>query len=329
MDMQRTRVKAKSLFTKVHKYSGAWNIMKTKGEKLAQKLGNMPPNILTPNNYLDRLVDLDLFNSKLLESEDSVGSIAVSAGSHPADEGFVYEINTKTKGTVLVGKGITFDTGGYSLKGDAHMVGMKYDMMGSAVVLGAMIDLDNKHHVTAELCISENRVGPNAIVPDSVLFYPDGTKVIVEDTDAEGRLVLADGILRARTLKAKTIVTVATLTGAIVSALGNNHVGVFVTSDKLAEQALLAFKGTGLNGWRMPFLEEESKKAMKRPGGAITNLNHKHRMPGHSYAASFLKHFARNTPFIHLDMAGVGDDDNGARIEMVKVLVNLVKILDK
>lgn len=298
--------------------------MKTKGEKLAKKLGEMEPNVLTPHSYGFTLAKLGFVH---FVDEDAVGSTAVSSGSTPENFGYVAVSTGKKLGRVaLVGKGITYDTGGYSLKPSKYMLGMKFDMMGSASVLGAMVD---GAPATAYLCVAENRVSSTALLPESVITYPDGTKVIVENTDAEGRLVLADGILLAIKDNAKVIVTVATLTGAIVAALGKHTVGAFVTDDKHWELVQKAFKDEPIGVWRMPFLVEDAKKEWKRPGNKISNCEMGGKTPGASYAASFLKHFAKDTPLIHLDIAGVADDKGVAKTDMVRILNKLAKLLDK
>lgn len=301
--------------------------MKTKGEKLAFKLGEMAPNILTPFSYGELLLHLGFTD---VSHTESVGCGAVGLGSTKQEQGHLMEKVLHKGDIALVGKGITFDTGGYSIKAYQHMVGMKYDMMGSAVVLGAMIDLENDvHSLQAQLCIAENRVSSTALMPDSEIIYADGTTVIVTDTDAEGRLVLADGIIRAKKNGAKVIVTVATLTGACVAALGADTVGVFASSDSLASKALSAINSTKtIRGWRMPFLDDKAKKKMYK-GKKLINWKHARDLPGHSYAASFLQHFAGDTPFIHLDIAGVatvGEHDK-ARTEMVIALTRLVEEL--
>lgn len=301
--------------------------MKTKGEKIAFKLGEMASNKLTPFTY-----GLELgrkYGFSRIPSTESVGSRAVSEGSIDIDSGFVAEKIQKAGKIALVGKGITFDTGGYSIKPYAGMVGMKYDMMGSAVSLGALVDLGPTADVQVHLCVAENRISSTALLPDSELVYADGTVVIVTDTDAEGRLVLADGIIRARKNGAKVIITTATLTGAVVAALGEQTVGVFSNNDTLAAEAIKAIDSTGIKGWRMPFLDSKAIKKLYK-GTKLINWQSGHDLPGHSYAASFLAHFAKDTPFLHLDIAGVATESHHskARTEMVVALTKLVKALE-
>lgn len=302
---------------------------KTKGQKLAQRLGNLAPNHLDPVKYFEVL---SAFDEDYIGYDPSLspGCQAVGQGSNE-DNLYHSAVHILGKDTHdgnmwLVGKGITFDSGGYSIKSHKNMHEMKYDMMGSASVLGALYDLDFPVGVNGALCISENRVSHSAILPGHEIRYTNGKNVIVEDTDAEGRLVLADGILEAKRFNAKLIITVATLTGAIISALGKNTVGVFSNDFSMAEKVVDSFKETGVDGWYMPILEKEILKHLTRPGNKLSNYTFE-QVPGHSMAATFLKQFVGDTHWIHLDMAGVGHNAHGARSEMVKVLTNLVNNL--
>jgi leucyl aminopeptidase len=311
----------------------------TEGEKLAKKLGEMSGSELTPFEYQKYM---EQYGYKMEHDTDiAAGCRAVSRGSSMEDYGYLAHKVSKTLGGVaLVGKGITFDTGGYSLKSDKHMVGMHMDMMGSALVLGAGIDLRDTENLSTYLCIASNMVSDRSMLPGSEILYKGENKktiheVVVNDTDAEGRLVLADGILQARWAKHKVIITVATLTGAIVNALGKNTFGYFTTHDVLDGVVRSAIdnakeEGTSeIDGWRMPFLEEESLKAMKQ-GKKLLNYRYGSGVPGASYAASFLKQFVGDVPFIHLDIAGVADKDGLiARVDMVSILKHLVKSINQ
>lgn len=307
---------------------------KTKGRILAERLGNDAPNELTPSRYKDILEHS--LGYTIESGYYTTACRAVSLGSTPENEGFTASkvIGNPKKGIkypAFIGKGITFDSGGYSIKPSKGMSSMKFDMMGSAVIAGAVLDLNDNKEVPllSVLCVSENRIGSNAMLPGHKIEYQKGTTIIVEDTDAEGRLVLTDGILLAKNRgTASVIVTVATLTGAIIGALGENTVGAFCTSDEhwlLVEEA---FKGQGVGVWRMPFLEEETKAEMVINKKTIKNCVHGSKVPGASYAASFLKHFVGDTPFIHLDIAGVDSKDGKARSELVNVLSKLAGLLN-
>lgn len=301
----------------------------TKGQKIARELGDMPPNVLNPDTYRHHIYRHVSETAYVypLTPEWTVGTQAVNLGSNT--EASVVEFGSGDpvdSDVFLIGKGITFDSGGYSIKPSRSMHEMQYDMMGSAVVLGAMVDSNFPSNVTAIIPIAENRISSNAMLPGHVIEYKDGTRVVVENTDAEGRLLLADGIIRAVHHRPKVIITVATLTGAVVGALGSNTVGVFSTDSSLAALALEAFQGSGIAGWTLPMLEKECLKAITRPRGLISN-SASPGVPGHSSAATFLNQFTDGITLLHLDIAGVAWDKKGARTEMVLVLCNLLKKL--
>ncbi len=204
----------------------------------------------------------------------------------------------------LVGKGITFDSGGISIKPADGMEKMKYDMCGAATMTGAMRAialLKPKVRVIAVLCCCENMPDANAQKPGDVQFAMNGKSIEVLNTDAEGRLVLADGLCYARQLGATHIIDAATLTGAVVVALGYTNVGVFTNNDEFAGQLEKAAQRSGEKMWRLPVDAEyfdhikseiaDIKNTGGRWGGAIT-------------AAMFLKEFVEETPWIHLDIAG-------------------------
>ena len=212
--------------------------------------------------------------------------------------------NSKKKPIVLVGKGITFDSGGLSLKPPSSMESMKIDMGGAAAVLGtilAVAKLKPKVPVHGLLALAENMPGGRAIRPGDVITGAAGRSVEINNTDAEGRLVLADTLHFATTLKPARIVDMATLTGAIMVALGQHTTGLFSNQDALAEEMLRCAKEAGEDFWHMPLNEAlrdglksdvaDTKNTGPRFGGAIT-------------AALFLKDFTKDLPWVHLDIAG-------------------------
>lgn len=217
----------------------------------------------------------------------------------------------------LVGKGITFDTGGLSLKPAASMLGMKTDMTGAATSLAALraiAALGLPVRVTAWLCITDNMPSGRAIRPGDVLRQLDGTTVEVTNTDAEGRLVLADGLVAASREHPDVIIDVATLTGAIVAALGHRHTGVF-GDDATVADFLAAAGSVDELAWHMP-MPEYLEDAMDSPIADLQNANLSDRMGGASYAGLFLQHFigrasdaedAPRIPWVHLDIAGSGE----------------------
>jgi leucyl aminopeptidase len=233
----------------------------------------------------------------------------VSQGSEepPALIVLRYEPEGVTEGPVLglVGKGITFDTGGISIKPGDNMEKMKYDMAGGAAMLGAMRAialLKPKVRVIAIVCASENMPDGKAYKPGDVLTAMSGKTIDIINTDAEGRLVLADGLTYARKLGATHLIDAATLTGAIGVALGKINAGVFSNEDATFEKFNSALATSGEKFWRMP-LGEEYADLIKSDIADIKNTGG--RYGGASTAAEFLKVFAEDTPWIHLDIAGL------------------------
>jgi leucyl aminopeptidase len=204
----------------------------------------------------------------------------------------------------LVGKGITFDTGGISIKPSDGMEKMKYDMAGGAAMLGAMRAialLKPKVRVICIVCATENMPSGKAQKPGDVQIAMSGKSIEIINTDAEGRLVLADGLAYARQLGCTHLVDAATLTGAVVVALGHANAGVFASDDPLYERFRKAVEQAGEKFWRLP-LGEEYLDAMRSNIADLQNTGG--RWGGASTAAAFLKEFAEDTPWLHLDIAG-------------------------
>ena len=204
----------------------------------------------------------------------------------------------------LVGKGITFDTGGISIKPADGMEKMKYDMAGGATMIGAMRAialLKPKVKVTAIICATENMPSGKAQKPGDVQIAMSGKSIEIINTDAEGRLVLADGLCYARQLGCTHMVDAATLTGAVVVALGYVNAGIFASDDQMYERFAQANKQAGEKMWRLP-LDDEYKDIIKSNIADIVNSGG--RWGGAISAAMFLKEFAEETPWIHLDIAG-------------------------
>ncbi|MBS1673725.1 MAG: leucyl aminopeptidase [Actinobacteria bacterium] len=239
----------------------------------------------------------------------------------------------------LVGKGITFDTGGLSLKPPASMVGMKTDMAGAASILAAtraVASIGLPIHVTAWLCIADNMPSGTAIRPGDVLRFADGQTAEVLNTDAEGRLVLADGLVAASRELPDTIVDVATLTGAIIVALGMRHTGVFGDDDTVQE-LLAAASAAGEPAWPMP-LPDHMEDELKSPIADMVNSKIGDPAGGSLFAGLFLRRFvgrvsddadAARIPWAHLDIAGssehkgapYGFTDKGATGAIVRTLI--------
>jgi len=204
----------------------------------------------------------------------------------------------------LVGKGVTFDTGGISIKPADGMEKMKYDMAGAATMIGAMRAialLKPKVKVTAIICATENMPSGKAQKPGDVQIAMSGKSIEIINTDAEGRLILADGLCYARQLGCTHLVDAATLTGAVVVALGYVNAGIFASDDQMYERFAKANKEAGEKMWRLP-LDDEYKEGIKSNIADIVNSGG--RWGGAISAAMFLKEFAEDTPWIHLDIAG-------------------------
>ncbi len=204
----------------------------------------------------------------------------------------------------LVGKAVTFDTGGISIKPADGMEKMKYDMAGGATMIGAMRAialLKPKVKVTAIICATENMPSGKAQKPGDVQIAMSGKSIEIINTDAEGRLVLADGLCYARQLGCTHLVDAATLTGAVVVALGYVNAGIFASDDQMYERFSNATKQAGEKMWRLP-LDDEYKEVIK--SNIADMVNSGGRYGGAISAAMFLKEFAEDTPWIHLDIAG-------------------------
>lgn len=256
----------------------------------------------------DPKIKTQIFDKKRLEKEKFGLLLAVSRGSSVDPKLIIaeYKGNPKSKDlTVIVGKGVTFDTGGLNLKGTGFMEQMKCDMGGAAVALGvlsAASKLKLKHNIAIVIPACENAIGPASYKPGDVYAGYSGKTVEIGNTDAEGRLILADALSYAvKHLKPSRIIDVATLTGAIEIALGNEVTGLFSNNDALSDSIVRAGTVTFERVWRLPIFDEYRDQLRSdiadirnhggRPGGAIT-------------AAIFLKEFVENTPWAHLDIAG-------------------------
>ena len=240
----------------------------------------------------------------------------------------------KGRHLVLVGKTITYDTGGYSLKNPAGMKGMKYDMCGGAAVLGAMkaiADAKLPVRVTGLLPAAENMVSDEGYRPDDIITMYDGTTVEVTNTDAEGRLVLADALAYAcDRLKPTEIIDLATLTGGVVVALGNFCAGMFCEHDRLRGAIECAASGADEKVWQLPVWDAH-REFMRSPVADILNSNPK-RLAHPIQGAAFLSYFVdREIPWAHLDIAGVASVESdpvtgpGATGWGVRLLYNLVR----
>jgi leucyl aminopeptidase len=291
------------------------------GVLTARSLVNEPANILTPEVFAERAKALEALGVEVTTlDEDAMKALGmgaflgVSQGSVKPGRIVILRWNglgpdapEGHQPLAFVGKGVTFDTGGISIKGASGMEDMKGDMAGAACVTGLMQALAGrkaKVDVIGALGLVENMPGPDAQRPGDIVTSMSGQTIEIINTDAEGRLVLADVCWYVQDkFKPKFIVDLATLTGAILVALGQEHAGLFSNNDELSEHLTAAGKATGEKVWRMPLAPAydkliDSKFAdMKNSGG---------RHAGSIAAAHFIQRFVNNTPWAHLDIAGMG-----------------------
>lgn len=262
-------------------------------------------------------VEVTVLDEAELEAQGYGGIVGVGRGSDRPPRLVRLEYNPAAgRHVAIVGKGITFDTGGLSLKPAGSMVGMKYDMCGAAVALAvvrAAAQMSLPVRVSAYLCIADNMPSGRATRPGDVLTALDGTTIEVLNTDAEGRLVLADGLVAASRENPDLLIDVATLTGAITVALGTRHAGVMGDDDAVAEY-LDAAAGAGEPAWRLP-LPDHMRDDLDSPIADLVNAKIGDPAGGSLFAGLFLQHFvgrvgdeadAARIPWVHLDIAGVG-----------------------
>jgi leucyl aminopeptidase len=285
-------------------------------QNFTRELVNEPSNRMTPSMLAERAKTMaqevglkcEVYGADKIK-ELKMGafwSVAQGSDEPPALIILKYEPAGAPEKPVLglVGKGITFDTGGISIKPADGMEKMKYDMAGGAAMLGAMRAialLKPKVKVTMIVCAAENMPSGKAQKPGDVQIAMSGKSIEIINTDAEGRLVLADGLFYARQLGCTHLVDAATLTGAVVVALGYVNAGIFANDDQLYDRFHTAEDKAGEKFWRMP-LDEEYKDVIKSSIADIVNSGG--RWGGAVTAAMFLKEFAEDTPWLHLDIAG-------------------------
>ena len=314
---------------------------------IARDMVNEPANYMTPANMAEKAKELaEAYGLKLdvLEREQmqelGMGALlGVAQGSRQPPKFIVLNYrgaDSDEADVALVGKGITFDSGGISLKPSAGMGDMKGDMAGGAAVMAAMAaiaQLKPKINVMALVGATENLPGGSALKPADVLTAMGGKTIEVENTDAEGRLTLADALGYAKKEGAKQIVDVATLTGAMTIALGTICTGAFTNNQELVNRVIAAGAEAGEKIWQMP-MYKEYKEQNKSDVADIRNTGG--RAAGSITAAQFVGEFAGDTPWVHLDIAGTSMSDKersylvkGATGVPVRTLVNLVLSLAK
>ena len=305
------------------------------GMALAKDLGNLPGNVCTPTYLAEQALSLakthKSIKTTVLEEKDmkklGMGSLlSVTQGSAEPAKLITMEYHgadKKQKPVVLVGKGITFDSGGISLKPGAEMDEMKYDMCGAASVLGTMqaiAEMGLKLNVLGIIPSSDNMPSGTSTKPGDIVTSMSGQTIEILNTDAEGRLVLCDALTYAARFEPDTVIDIATLTGACIIALGHVASGLYSNQDKLAQELLAAGEQTQDRAWHMPLWEEyqsqldsnfaDMQNIGGRPAGSIT-------------AACFLARFTKEYRWAHLDIAGTAwksGKDKGATGRPVPLL---------
>lgn len=286
------------------------------GTCIARDLVNTPGNLLTPTHLAEKAIEIaerhgmeySILERAEMEKLGMGALLAVAQGSEQPPKMIVIKYKGQQNWDnvlAFVGKGLTFDTGGISLKPSANMDEMKMDMGGSASVLGAMEvigRLKPNCNILAVIPSSENMPNGNALKPGDVITSLSGKTIEVKNTDAEGRLILADGITYAKQLGASYIVDLATLTGAVLVALGDCTTGAVTNNEELMIEVLESAQEAGELMWRLPNFEPY-KEMLKTSEVADLN-NSPGRLAGSITAGLFLGEFAEDTPWVHLDIAG-------------------------
>lgn len=293
------------------------------GVRLARNLANMPANKLNADllarealSFSKKLgIKTIVFKKTEIERHKMGGLLAVNQGSKNEPRFIIMEYNLEKRKLpciVLVGKGVTFDTGGISLKPSANMDEMKMDMSGAAAVIATMqtiARLKLSVRLIGLVPATDNMPSGSALCPGDIIHISNGKTVEVENTDAEGRLILADALVYAQRYKPHGIIDVATLTGAVVVALGQHATGMMGTSDELKLKLKAAGEKSFERVCELP-LYDEYEKQIKSDVADVKNLGGK--WAGAVTAAMFLKHFVGNYPWVHLDIAGTAIlEENG------------------
>jgi len=305
--------------------------------KYIQKLGNMPSNVLTPSRMvkeakkLHKNIKVTSLNEEELIEMGANLLVGVGQGSQEESHLITMEYNgtkKKSKPIVLIGKGVTFDSGGISIKPSRNMQYMKYDMLGAATVMAtiqACAKLELSVHVVALVPTVENMPSHNAIKPGDVLTSLSGKTVETHNTDAEGRLILADALTYAEKFNPEVVIDVATLTGAALYALGPYATAVLGNDQELIDRLIAAGDKTEDYAWQLPLWEEHSKVVKGQKGVAdLKNIPSK-AGPGTTTAAAFLWEFADQYRWAHLDIACTASDGDKVTGRSVKMLIEYIK----
>ncbi len=353
---RKTKLKAVTLLTSEKKtHQKKWETVVNESLKVTtainymRDLVNEAPNILNSETYAKEIekdakklknVKVKVLGKAELKKEKMGMFLAVNAGSayEPQLVHLTYtpsKATSKTKHIALVGKGLTFDTGGYSLKPGASMMNMKFDMAGSATVYAAFraaVELQLPIKISCFLGMTDNAVSSLATMPDSIVTARNGKTVEILNTDAEGRLVLGDVVNYACDVNPDAIIDAATLTGAVLVSLGSEVCGLFSNNDKLTKDLLASAKNADEYMWQLPMIEEH-KSDMKSNVADLKNIGGAS-FGGSAKGAIFIQAFLKDgIPWAHLDIAGVGDSQahlpycpaKGASGLIVRTLVNYLQ----
>jgi leucyl aminopeptidase len=294
------------------------------GLTLAKDLGNEPPNVCTPTYLLGEArkmarakdVSLTALDEKKMLSLGMGAFMSVSQGSDQPGKMIILRYNGGKKNDApiaLVGKGITFDTGGISMKPPPAMDEMKFDMCGAAAVLGATkaaIDARLPINLVTVVAAAENMPSGRASRPGDIVTSASGQTIEILNTDAEGRLVLCDALTHVQSYKPKAIIDVATLTGACIMALGSHASGLFANDDELADAITQAGEVSGDRSWRLP-LWDEYQTGLNTNFADMANVGG--RGAGSVTAACFLSRFVKGYKWAHMDIAGSSFNQGAAK----------------
>ncbi|KJS05508.1 MAG: cytosol aminopeptidase [Gammaproteobacteria bacterium BRH_c0] len=296
-----------------------------KGMNYARELGDLPANICTPTYLADRARELatatpklttKILSEKQMEQLKMGSLLSVTAGTDIPAHLIIMEYKGGTRGAApvaLVGKGVTFDSGGISIKPGAGMDEMKYDMCGAASVFGALVtaaELKLPINIVGLIPAVENMPSGKATKPGDIVTSMSGQTIEILNTDAEGRLILCDALTYAERYKPRAVVDIATLTGACVVALGSHASGLFSNNDDLATDLLTCGEETGDRAWRLPIWDDYDQQ-LKSNFADMANIGSKG--AGSVVAACFLGRFAKKYPWAHLDIAGTAWNSGGQK----------------
>ena len=313
------------------------------GVNLTRDLVSEPPNVLHPKQYVERIKKLTSLGLKIsIYDENKMKKMGMNAllgvGQGSINKSYLVTIEwngnkkSKNKPLAFVGKGVCFDTGGISLKPAKFMEEMKYDMAGSAVVVGLLKTLalrKAKLNAVGVVGLVENMPGGNAQRPGDIVKSYSGQTIEVLNTDAEGRLVLADALtFTEKNFKPKFIIDLATLTGAIIVSLGEEYAGLFSNNDDLSKKIFQSGNKVGEKVWRLP-LHKNYNKLMDSTVADVQNINYSGGA-GSITAAEFLQRFIINkTPWVHLDIAGMAFSKKAANLNPSGATGFGVRLLNK